>query len=169
MKIYRLANAFGQDDYMNIGSTPPEEDCAQVGAEDYRERTRAETNRYIEVLRQKLGREPIGARLAVKGFQHDFGTYYEVVCYYNEDFPDSLNYALACEGYGPKTWDDTAPVNIQELFARMNARREEDIDNEPNEPTEPDGMSLEQQQDIHDNFVAGVPKYVSRDPNSNKG
>lgn len=33
MKIYKLAASFGQEDYMNIGSTPPEESCARIGSE----------------------------------------------------------------------------------------------------------------------------------------
>ena len=41
--------------------------------------------------------EPEGARLAVKGFTHDYGNYYEVVCYFTESLPDSVTYAYKCE------------------------------------------------------------------------
>ena len=45
-------------------------------------------------------------RLAVKSFLHDFGDYLEVVCYFDENLPDSVEYALHCEDNLPATWDD---------------------------------------------------------------
>ena len=91
-------------DYLNIGSTPPEEDCAQVGSENFYEESMKECKRYIDCLRKFVGVEPFGAELKVKSFPHDFGTYYEVVCYFDDDIPESLEYALKCEGEGPMTW-----------------------------------------------------------------
>jgi hypothetical protein len=113
----------GALEWIDIGSTPPEEDCAQVGSINYREKALEECHRYIDVIRKKLGPEPQGARLGIRSNEHDFGTYYEVVCYYSDE--DGLNYALACEGYGPKTWDDIAPVSLEEIFEKINAKREE--------------------------------------------
>lgn len=92
-------------DYLNIGSTPPDEDCTQVGAENADALMQAECRRYIEALRAKLGPEPFGAILRVKSFAHDFGTYYEVVCYYDDRFEDALEYAFKCESDGPQTWN----------------------------------------------------------------
>ena len=91
-------------DYLNIGPVPPEEDCAQLGTPDYREKAIAECRRYIKLLREMLGEEPVGAQLAIKWFQHDFGSYCEVVCYYDNERPETLDYALKCEGDGPLTW-----------------------------------------------------------------
>ncbi len=91
---------------IQIGSTPPEEDCAQVGAPDYTERVTEEANRYIELIRQKFGKEPDGAKLAVQPNCHDFGTYHQVVCYFELDNLDAERYALACEWYGPTDWND---------------------------------------------------------------
>lgn len=61
-------------DYINIGSVPCEEDCAQVGREGYREQAVKECKRFIELLRKTFGDEPEGARLAIKWFDHDFGS-----------------------------------------------------------------------------------------------
>ena len=33
-------------DYLTIGSTPPDEDCAQVGSDDYLKRAFSEISRY---------------------------------------------------------------------------------------------------------------------------
>ncbi|MFA7219247.1 MAG: hypothetical protein WC119_01925 [Synergistaceae bacterium] len=99
-------------DRIELGPTPPDEDCAQVGTDNYRERAMEECRRYIELIRQKLGVEPEGARLKITSNPHDFGTYYEVACEYNDQFQRSVDYAFACESDGPQTWGDTTPVTI---------------------------------------------------------
>jgi hypothetical protein len=70
-------------DYINIGTVPCDEDCAQVGQEGYREQAVKECRRFIELLRKTFGDEPEGARLPIKWFDHDFGSYCEVVCWYD--------------------------------------------------------------------------------------
>ncbi len=91
-------------DYINIGSAPAEEDCAQVGEDNYAEKARRECARFIDLIRKKCGQEPPGARLATKSFPHDFGTYYEVVCYYDDEIPESIDYAYRAESEAPTTW-----------------------------------------------------------------
>lgn len=95
-------------DYINIGSSPPEEECAQVGSPGYAERTRVECIAYRDQLRRTLGPEPDGAEFRIKSFPHDFGSYLEVVCWFDDSLPDSLEYALECESQGPLQWDDAA-------------------------------------------------------------
>ncbi len=98
-------------DYLVIGDSPAAEDCVQLGSNDYDTRAREECKQFRELLRTKFGPEPMGARLAIKSFPHDFGNYLEVVCFYDDEFPDSEAYALACENDMPETWEDTTPVN----------------------------------------------------------
>lgn len=92
-------------DYLTLGSTPPEEDCAQVGQPDYNERSQRECKRFIALLRRTFGPEPEGARLAIKLFPHDFGSYREVVCYYENNNPKAIEYAFRCESETPATWE----------------------------------------------------------------
>lgn len=92
-------------DHIELGQTPPEEDCAQLGSDGYSSQARVECQRYIQVIREKMGQEPEGAKLAIKSAEHEFGTYYEVVCYYDDKFPDSIDYAFRCESDGPMTWN----------------------------------------------------------------
>lgn len=110
-------------DYMNIGSSPPEEDCVCLGEEDYSRRARIECRQYIEALRKKLGEEPEGASLGIKSFPHDFGTYMEVVCYFDTDNKESLDYACKCEGDGPMTW---AEVGMKRPDFNDNVKKSED-------------------------------------------
>ena len=96
------------ENYLVLAPAPTEEDCVCVGEEDYMSRARAECQRFIALLRKKFGPEPEGARLAVKSFLHDFGNYLEVVCYFDETLPESVEYALHCEDNLPATWDDAS-------------------------------------------------------------
>jgi hypothetical protein len=92
--------------YLSLASAPIEEDCAQVGTPGYEDRAIQECARFIRQLRRKFGPEPEGAWLSVKWFDHDFGSYCEVVCYYNTDILPSVEYAYTCEANLPATWDD---------------------------------------------------------------
>lgn len=91
-------------DYISVGAAPPDEDCAQIGQPGYRELAIAECKAYIQALRNKLGPEAEGARLTYRGFEHDFGTYYEVICFYDSARPEAEDYAFRCESNGPATW-----------------------------------------------------------------
>lgn len=93
-------------DYVTLGPTPCEEDCVQVGDPDYSLRAIPECKRFIRLIREHLGQEPEGAKLVVKAFSHDFGTYHEVVCWYDEAFPKSVDYAFKCESNAPTRWDE---------------------------------------------------------------
>lgn len=92
-------------DYLTIGSSPPDEDCVQVGSANYSAESRLECARYIGAIRRFCGPEQGTARLSIKSFPHDFGSYTEVVCYYEESDPIGFAYALHVEGGGPATWD----------------------------------------------------------------
>jgi len=93
------------ENYFSIGPSPYEEDCAQVGTPGYREKAIPECTRYIELLRRTIGPEPEGARLGIKWFDHDFGPYCEVVCYFTAEITESAEYAQRCEDDSPATWD----------------------------------------------------------------
>jgi len=92
--------------YLFLASAPTEEACAQVGIPGYRERALAECARLIRLLRKNIGPEPEGAWLSIKWFEHDFGPYCEVVCYYNTAIQASVEYAFRCEDNLPATWGD---------------------------------------------------------------
>lgn len=101
-------------DHLSIGPAPAEETPVQLGEADYARRAKLECNKFIEAIRKKLGREPDGARLGVKQCPQDFGSYYDVVCYFDSDDVSGYNYALRCESDAPTTWEEVgmrAPRN----------------------------------------------------------
>lgn len=93
-------------DFIEIGPAPFEEDCAQVGDPDYQRQATAECRAFIEAIRRKLGPEPEGAYLKVKWFDHDFGSYCQVVCFFEDDNPQAVDYAYKCEAEAPATWEE---------------------------------------------------------------
>jgi hypothetical protein len=92
-------------DYMTLGPTPSEESCAQVGTDDYEEKSRKECKRYRDLILRVCGEPPPGASLAIRSFPHDFGSYREVVVNYDPMDEDAASYALHCEGNSPTSWD----------------------------------------------------------------
>jgi hypothetical protein len=92
-------------EYIEIGPTPAEESCQQVGTPSYDpQAARAECQRFIEAIRKVVGKEPEGAVLRIKGNPHDFGTYFSVACYFEGDDETAVNYAYRCESDAPMTW-----------------------------------------------------------------
>lgn len=86
-------------DVIEIGPVPCDEECEQVGMPTYDgARARLECQCYIEQLRRQFGPEPEGARLRIKSSPHDFGNYLEVVCNFDNEYPESVEYAFKCEG-----------------------------------------------------------------------
>lgn len=104
-----LERKYTMKDYINIGCSPAEEDCAQVGQHDYHEQARKQCIAFRNQLRRQFGPEPEGARLVIKSFPHDFGSYMEVVCEYEETFEEeespSVDYAFKLESDMPLEWD----------------------------------------------------------------
>lgn len=51
---------------ISFGSSPCDEPCVQVGDDNYEELTREECQRFIDLIRKRVGPEPEGARLFIK-------------------------------------------------------------------------------------------------------
>jgi hypothetical protein len=91
-------------DCLEIGPAPSDEDCVQVGEEDYGRRAMDECKRFIELIREKVGVEPAGARLYVKANPHDFGTYFEVAVRFDRCLDAAVDYAFRVERDAPSRW-----------------------------------------------------------------
>lgn len=96
-------------DYLTLGPTPCEEDCQQVGTPEFDSvRAKMEMMRYREMLVVRFPNAPEFARFGIKQFPHDFGTYGEVVVYFDDSeyAKDSQEYAYFVESNLPSTWND---------------------------------------------------------------
>jgi hypothetical protein len=96
-----------------IGSTPANEDCVQVGKDNYIPAMRKECRWYAALLRLAHP-APDGCELRVTSFPHDFGSYLEVVAY-GPDSEDSWNWVNVLDTH--KDWTplvDAARANCTE-------------------------------------------------------
>ena len=92
-------------DILYYGPTPVEEDCVQLSDPNYMELAKIECQRFIDLLRSKFGPEPKGARLFIKSQPYDFGAYMEVVCQFDTDYPESIQYAYNIDENVPCNWE----------------------------------------------------------------
>lgn len=108
-------------EYISIGPSPCNEDCVQLGSDNYNRRAREECRRFAAAIRATLGEEPDGAELSVEGFPHDFGTYFETVCLYDIGNEEAEAYAFRCESDAPSEWPEGFRT-AEEFQARANAK-----------------------------------------------
>lgn len=94
-------------DYITLGGTPCDEECAMVGSKDYASRAMKEC---MAFKNQLLRRWP-NARLRIMAFPHDFGSYHEVVATYSNEEEQRLAYKI--EANTPAKWDADAKKELQ--------------------------------------------------------
>ena len=102
-------------EYIELSSSPYEESCAAVGADYYAERSRVECKTYKAQLERlhPIPEELSGdAYFGIKRFDHDFGSYREVVIHYNPEAEGAIAFALKVEGKCPENWDETAIAEL---------------------------------------------------------
>jgi hypothetical protein len=93
-------------DLVYLGPVPVDEDCVQVGDQDYEIKAAYQCEQYILLIRRVVGVEPQGAKLKVKWNDHDLGSYCEVVCEFDDRYQEAFDYAFRCESEGPTKWSD---------------------------------------------------------------
>jgi len=99
-------------DYLNIGSTPHDEPCASI----------TDNMHYIEakVFAKQIERAypPVfGARVKVKWFDHDFGSYAEACIVYNDTNDEACDYAYHVESDPDnklQKWDSEALAELEQ-------------------------------------------------------
>lgn len=92
-------------DYIEIGAVPYEEDCQQVGTVGYNAvLAKAEAQAFANQLKRIW---PDGD-FRIKSNPHDFGSYYEVRAYYDQNDEHLTNIAYEAESNTPATWDAVA-------------------------------------------------------------
>jgi hypothetical protein len=94
---------------IEIGSTPYDEDCAQVGSIDYSMKANKEMKAYINQLNRMFpDSESKGINFKVKWFSHDFGSYGEVCIVWDTDNAIADEYAYVIDSDIPGNWDEEA-------------------------------------------------------------
>lgn len=93
-------------EYLELGSTPSDENCAQIGDSDYLAKVSEECKKYIFLLEKCFPDLPEEVCFRRKSFPHDFGDYFEVVVCYNSNSDKQESAAYFVENNLPETWVD---------------------------------------------------------------
>jgi hypothetical protein len=103
-------------DYLYLGPTPGDENCAQVGDDNFREQCNKEMDVYIAQLKRMYPETANYKGISFKKHwqQHDFGSYGEVIITYNDEVEEEETLALKVEWNLPRNWDEIAKEEISE-------------------------------------------------------
>ena len=109
-------------DYLNLGPTPVNEDCAQVGSDNFREQCNKEMDAYIDQLKRMYPEVANYKGMSFKKHwqQHDFGSYGEVIITYDDEDEEEETLALKVEWNLPRNWDEIAKEKISEKVNKGN-------------------------------------------------
>lgn len=99
-------------DYISLGSSPLDEDCAQVGSPDYYERSHVEL-RELKRMMNKIYPPVMGSWYTIKAFPHDFGSYYELCACYDDEIDLAVDWAMKADDMIPDEWDKEAALILQ--------------------------------------------------------
>ena len=88
-----------------LGPVPGQEASARPGESDYEARAFAQCQRFIALLRRRLGPEPDGARLGIRRSDQDFDPYLEVVVRFDDESRAACHYAAQCDRDAPTRWE----------------------------------------------------------------
>lgn len=102
-------------EYMDLDSSPCDEEGAQVGQPDYTQRAQRECRAYINQIIRMHGPVPEGIGLRIANNPHDFGTYYTVRVYFNTDNAEQKKWAYKVEAGLPAKWDYEAKRELLKL------------------------------------------------------
>lgn len=89
-------------------TTPLDEQCAQLGNENYSRDSILECRVLQRQLIRQFGEPPEGSCFYRKSSAHDFGAYHELVFKFDEDNEEHMTYFLRVDKGFPYEWDDEA-------------------------------------------------------------
>jgi len=99
-------------DYIDLASSPLNEDCAQVGSPDYHERSRLELRELKRMMEAVHPSSIPGAYYAAKTFPHDFGSYSELCAIFDDEDEAAAEWAYEAEDHVPDDWDEEATLAL---------------------------------------------------------
>lgn len=100
-------------EYMDFDLTPCDEECAQVGRDDYRRVSREEYTAMLAFIERTFGATPVGVSTTCKANAHDFGTYYQLRMYYDDEDAICTGYVYKVESELPPMWDAEARAYLR--------------------------------------------------------
>jgi hypothetical protein len=100
-------------DYLVFDPVPLDEECTQVGCENYYQKSRKEAKALIGQLKRQFGEPPFGCKFKIKSNPHDFGDYISVNIEFDDNNEECVNYAYNIEENFPYNWDEIAKKELE--------------------------------------------------------
>lgn len=100
-------------DYLELGPVPANEECVQVGEDNYTELGKKECYIHKRQLERQFPSLPGEMRFGVKAFNHDFGGYYDVVIYFRGGIQEEAQMAYRIEREASPDWDEEASKELR--------------------------------------------------------
>lgn len=102
---------------IELGATPYNEECAQVGEYDYYHKAQKECQTFISQLKRvyKSAHQqdiPDSLKLRIKSYSHDFGNYYEVAASFDSANEEAQAAFYWLEENVPANWDEQAKQEL---------------------------------------------------------
>lgn len=105
-------------DWINLGTIPYDEDCAQTGVTiDHEKMNKIECQVLIEQLEETFP-ESVGMYKRNTN-HHDFGTYYDVEIGFEEGNEQQMDIAFKVEENYPANWTDKSKERLKELGYKL--------------------------------------------------
>ena len=109
---------------MELECSPYDEDCAQVGTQDYRKMAALEyTAMYGQLLRM-FGTAHHGVRIYPKWCNHDFGMYLILAVSYDSLDAAAVKHTMTIEEQWPAKWDNMAREELRHNNYRLTNAKE---------------------------------------------
>ena len=106
-------------DSFGLGPVPSNEECAQVGTENYMRRAKIECKTFVSQLERVFPDPPPGVYFRVTHNPHDFGTYLDVEVRFNDDDSEATAFAIKVENETPANWDEIAKKELMVLMLEL--------------------------------------------------
>ena len=95
-------------DYLEFDTCPVDEEIVSVepNSIDYIIPMKQQGRKFIALLNKVFGEPPGDAYFGLKANDHDFGTYYSVCIFFDDESEDECKYAFFVESNLPRTGED---------------------------------------------------------------
>lgn len=102
-------------DHIEIGTVPANEECAQVGSENYKTLAIIESKVFIDQLERMFPNEVlVGVRFKTSWNDHDFGKYLSIKIVFQDDSSIQSEAAYAIDRSIPENWDHQSILKLSE-------------------------------------------------------
>ena len=94
--------------WLEFDTCPIDEECVSVVCDsiDYIIPMKLQGRKFIQQLNKIFGDPPGDAYFGLKMNDHDFGTYFSVCIFFNDENEEESEFAYFVEVNLPRTWDD---------------------------------------------------------------